>query len=375
MPLPPRPNLEYLKKLAKDRLSDMRRADASARLADAQLAVAREHGFPSWRGLRAHLDSLLPAEAIAELFTAIDRHDEAAVRELLARRPGLANARNPDGATALSVAAERNHAGLVDLLLGRGADPQGVYAHSAHTPLSWALTCGSFDAARALVRGGVKPDLFCAAGLGDAEAVRSFFTADGRLKPRASRTGSSRYAPDGARLPCPPRSAREVVADALYLACRNGQEATVKALLMRDPDLSFRAFMGGTALHWAYFSGSRAVIDLLLNAGADPTLRDGVMRCTPRAFAICAPANWGWTSRVRQRLAEDASLVDVMEGRGAPLHEAAREGHLETVTLLLDAGADPSLRNADGRTPLDLALARPDHPGCVRVAERLRGAG
>jgi len=45
MSLPDRPNLEYLKKLAKDRLSALRRANPAAKLADAQLAVAREHGF------------------------------------------------------------------------------------------------------------------------------------------------------------------------------------------------------------------------------------------------------------------------------------------------------------------------------------------
>ena len=49
MSLPERPSLEDLKKLAKDRLPALRRADPTARLADAQLAVAREHGFPSRR--------------------------------------------------------------------------------------------------------------------------------------------------------------------------------------------------------------------------------------------------------------------------------------------------------------------------------------
>ena len=56
MALPDRPSLEYLKKLAKDRLPELRRTDPRARLADAQLAVAREHGFTSWRTLRAELD-------------------------------------------------------------------------------------------------------------------------------------------------------------------------------------------------------------------------------------------------------------------------------------------------------------------------------
>ena len=76
MPLPDRPNLEYLKKLAKDKLQELRRADARARLADAQLAIARQHGFTSWRALHARLAQPRPAvspERLTELFEAIKR--------------------------------------------------------------------------------------------------------------------------------------------------------------------------------------------------------------------------------------------------------------------------------------------------------------
>jgi hypothetical protein len=51
--LPERASLEYLKKLAKDRLRELRRTDPAAKLAAALLAVAREHGFASWRATRA----------------------------------------------------------------------------------------------------------------------------------------------------------------------------------------------------------------------------------------------------------------------------------------------------------------------------------
>jgi ankyrin repeat protein len=85
------------------------------------------------------------------------------------------------------------------------------------------------------------------------------------------------------------------------------------------------------------------------------------------------PASWGWIAKVRQRLADDPALVDIMDGRGAPLHEAAREGHLDIVKLLMDAGADARRPNADGKTPLDLARERADHAGCLKVAERLAG--
>ena len=54
--LPDRASLEYLKKLAKERLLEMRRTDPRARLAAAQRAVARDHGFPSWQALKAEVD-------------------------------------------------------------------------------------------------------------------------------------------------------------------------------------------------------------------------------------------------------------------------------------------------------------------------------
>jgi ankyrin repeat protein len=376
MPLPDRPSLEFLKKLAKDRLPEMRRADPSARLADAQLAVAREHGFTSWRALRAELDRRLAPEPdhVVQLFAAIRGGDGAVVDRLLAAHPALANARDEEGSTPLSAAVDSHRAALIPLLLRRGGDPHLVYAHSAHTPLSWAVVIEAYDCARALMEAGVEPDLFCAAGLGEVDRVRAFFAPEGRLRPRASITGSSRYASDGTRLPCPPGTDREVVSDALYMACRAGHEGTVRELLTRGPDLAFRAFAGGTALHWAYFAGAPRVVALLLAAGADPTLRDPVLGCTPEAFGICVPASWGWASKVRQRLAQDAALVRAESPRGGPLHEAAHAGSLAAVQALVEAGADPGRRNGEGKTALDLARARPEQAGCAAVAEWLAGS-
>ena len=49
--------------------------------------------------------------------------------------------------------------------------------------------------------------------------------------------------------------------------------------------------------------------------------------------------------------------IDARTGRGdAPLHEAARSNENPAVAaLLLDRGADPSLRDAEGRFPAALA--------------------
>ena len=55
--LPDRASLDYLKKLAKERLLLLRATESRRRrLADAQLAIAREYGFPSWRALKAEID-------------------------------------------------------------------------------------------------------------------------------------------------------------------------------------------------------------------------------------------------------------------------------------------------------------------------------
>jgi hypothetical protein len=56
--LPDRPNLEHLKKQAKVRLREMKLRDPGARLADAQHAVARDYGFPSWAQLKQSIVSL-----------------------------------------------------------------------------------------------------------------------------------------------------------------------------------------------------------------------------------------------------------------------------------------------------------------------------
>ena len=53
--LPARPNLEHLKKQAKQRLLQLRAADPDATLAQAQLQIARDYGFGSWRTLHASI--------------------------------------------------------------------------------------------------------------------------------------------------------------------------------------------------------------------------------------------------------------------------------------------------------------------------------
>ena len=56
-PLPPNPNLEFLRKQAKDLLREMLQQDPASKLTDAQHVLAREYGFASWPKLKAYLES------------------------------------------------------------------------------------------------------------------------------------------------------------------------------------------------------------------------------------------------------------------------------------------------------------------------------
>ena len=58
--LPPRPDLEHLKKQAKALLHELRHRDANASLSDALHALARDYGFASWPKLKAHIEAAPP---------------------------------------------------------------------------------------------------------------------------------------------------------------------------------------------------------------------------------------------------------------------------------------------------------------------------
>jgi ankyrin repeat protein len=121
--LPARPHLGYLKKLAKQRLVSLRAGQLATKLAHAQLVVAREHGFASWRKLKAHVNGLslqsshISAEEIDAFSAALRKGNLSSVRNALRRQPTLANIDTGNGETALHLAAEYNHPSVVKLLL------------------------------------------------------------------------------------------------------------------------------------------------------------------------------------------------------------------------------------------------------------------
>lgn len=172
---PVRPNLEQLRHQAKDLLRAIRRGDASAvaelrthhpedvrpeeaKLADAQLAIARSYGLPSW-----------PRLALACRMTdAIWRDDADAVRELVLKHRRLLHedARGVKGnwGPPMSYAANLGRERIIAMLHGLGAvDLQSAFDR--------ACLQGQIDTARQLFALGAHPTID--AVMGPAETQNS----------------------------------------------------------------------------------------------------------------------------------------------------------------------------------------------------------
>jgi len=121
--LPARPNLDHLKKAAKQLLVTM----PGCKLADAQHTLARDYGFATWADLKRHVEALTltPAERLRE---AVRASDAPGVAALLDRNPDMKAAIDAPlpgygfGQHALFAAVQRSDQATIDVLLRSGAE-------------------------------------------------------------------------------------------------------------------------------------------------------------------------------------------------------------------------------------------------------------
>ena len=142
----------------------------------------------------------------------------------------------------------------------------------------------------------------------------------------------------------------------LHLAARHSEDpAVINALLNAGANPNVRDKYSATPLHIAAMKNKNpAVITALLNAGASPNADN---RYTPPLH--CA-ARYNRNPAVLVALLNAGADPDVPNTRDrqerTPLHLASQyNGNLAVITALLNAGADPSARTKDGKTPGDLA--------------------
>ncbi|MDB4881437.1 MAG: Ankyrin, partial [Gemmatimonadetes bacterium] len=323
--LPPRPDLAQQKKQAKELLHAFLAGDPEARkrvraalpdkqhiaLADAQFVLAREYGFTDWSALKQHIDAHVESTRtpLQRLHEAFRRRDPDALRRLFESHPEFrARINEPvfafDAPAIVAFASDR---AIVDVLLDLGADPNQRstwWAGGFH-----ALHSADETTAERLIAAGAVPDA-CAA----------------------------------ARLDRPELLARLIAEDPSRVHERGGD--------------------GQTPLH---FARSRAVVDLLLAAGADIDARDLDHRATAAEWMLDGARGAGRYELARY-LVERGALTDIFLATALGLTERVR-AMLETNPALLDAKTGrgsyaeqpPSSHHiyfwtiGDSRSPLDVA--------------------
>jgi ankyrin repeat protein len=262
--LPERASLEYLRKLAKDRLHEMRRADPKAKLASALLAVARDHGFASWRALKAEVERRQSGN-VALFFEACAKNDLDALRRFLDDDPALVHAHHPDmpypDATGLHACAVRGHTDAVRLLLERGADIHARDAGDNATALYWAVGQNKLDTARFLIDAGA--DVNDRRDLHETGVI-GFTTA---LRPETEdRTEMVRLLVD--------RGAQHHIFSAIGI----GDLDLIQKIVEQNPDALDRHMskfeQGQTPIHFAMSRKRYDIMDLLIELGADLEAED-----------------------------------------------------------------------------------------------------
>ena len=311
--LPPRPDLDQLRRIAKDRLKAARAGDqkmldwinaatAGVTLSASQLQLARDYGFSSWPGMQLEI----------------------------ARR-GLLDLRDPESLAAF--VTDHPELATADLQNWRdhrlGASPIGYLAMARHDTTSgtWTNVTGTGAAVSVLIAAGAPVDgvdgdretpLITAASYGDAEVAAVLIAAGADLDAVAS--------DDAGGVP------------------------------------------GGSALLHAAVFAMTEVLDLLVSAGAQ--IRSFEEAAAAGDIHIYALDSVDRQTRLRglimavdhQRLEVIGALVaagtpideaDDAFGRH-PLRLAATNGRPASVRTLLTLGADPQLRDRQGQSPLDL---------------------
>ena len=343
--LPERPDLDQLRRLAKElrnagragdpdalaRLAVHHRRGAPVTLAAAQLTVAREHGFASWPQLKATVEERLMSrdqQARALVLASISGRLDRAAR-LVEADPSLATHNICTAAVVGEVGHVRTSLALEPALAVQpdpesGWTPLLVVCNSRWHQIDPARGPGLCQVGEALLGAGARPDtsigtvpqfghcsaLYAAAGLANHPALAELL-----LK----------------------RGADPDTPAALYHTAFLGDHVCLRLLL----DHGARA-EGADALAAAISVDDTEAVRLLLDAGVDP--------------AKPLPP---------QALGESYTPEPLVDAAHAAVEFQCTR---DLIALLLERGADPNARGQDGRSAHQLAVRQ----GRTEVVELLR---
>ncbi|XP_055939910.1 caseinolytic peptidase B protein homolog isoform X1 [Argiope bruennichi] len=141
--------------------------------------------------------------------------------------------------------------------------------------------------------------------------------------------------------------------DQLLRAAKIGNEKEVQRLVKSGADVNQRHPYGWTPLQVAAMNGNVRVVEELLNLGADPDLGDNFSSVYRVAKEKRVHSLEVWSAReeeFNERLNTRATFSNC-----TALHYAVLADEPQIVEVLLKNGANPTIRNDMGHTPIDYA--------------------
>jgi ankyrin repeat protein len=297
------------------------------------------------------------ADAVKALVENTDADLETLVRD--------AEGRLERADAALHIAAKHNRAEVAAALVDAGADIE-MHGWEGMTPLGTAAHYGSVATARMLLQRGAAhipagdsrntPALTTAAASGQVKMLEILVEHGADV----NRTDASWQ-----------------IATALHAAAAGGHVEAARYLISQKAVVDAPGYEKATPLHTAAKEGTAAIVELLLASGADVNSRDAsnytalqkaagrkdnaVLRALVKGgaeigYVLHEVLEHENVEAARMLIENGADLSLKNESGAQPLHIAVYEGLTEAVALLLKAGAPPEAVDTDGDTPLHLAV-------------------
>ncbi|XP_035261516.1 poly [ADP-ribose] polymerase tankyrase-2 isoform X2 [Anguilla anguilla] len=264
------------------------------------------------------------------------------VCELLLRKGANVNEKTKDFLTPLHLASEKSHNNVIEVLVKHEAKVNAL-DNLGQTALHRAAHCGHLQTCRLLLSSGCDPLITSLQGFSPSQLGNESVQEILQQGAFARNSDTDRQ---------------------LLEASKSGDLDIVKRLCTLQ-NVNCRDVEGrqSTPLHFAAGYNRVAVVEFLLQHGADVHAKDkgGLVPL----HNACSYGHY----EVAELLVIHGAVVNVADlWKFTPLHEAAAKGKYEICKLLLQHGADPTKKNRDGNTPLDLVK-----DGDTDIQDLLRG--
>ncbi len=266
---------------------------------------------------------------------------------LLLEKGAYINAKDYNDCTALSFAAEHNHTAIVKLLLEKGANANTQeYTLYRDTPLIKAAARGYLDIVDLLLKAGANPDTQNK----DRETALTWATRRKNIKIMNLLLEKNAN----------PNLQQHELKTALMIAAEQGDTGAVEILLKKNADPYIKSKYGKNALFFAAEQGHCDIAHLLLQSLVQlqklTTTSIESASKEKNSYLCLLPGDLVKLATKYTITAYRINMIHAVSDYGStPLHGATFYGHADFVRLLLEHGADKTIKNNFGKTALDIA--------------------